>query len=40
MESWHELAIAYAIAVMRLKPNKLPHFHKGLRAMNLIQSAL
>lgn len=36
MEEWHELAIA----LMRLKPNKLPHFHKGLRAMTLIQSAV
>ncbi|MCX7593045.1 MAG: hypothetical protein N2235_04655 [Fischerella sp.] len=26
--------------LMCLKPNKLPYFHKGLRAMHLIQSAL
>ncbi len=29
-----------AIALMRFKPNKLPHFQRGLRAMTLIQSAL
>ncbi|MHC5761057.1 hypothetical protein [Nostoc sp.] len=36
MEFWSDLAIA----LMRKKPNKLPHFQKGLRAMTLIQSAL
>lgn len=29
MEFWHNLAFD----LMRLKPNKLPHFQKGLRAM-------
>jgi len=32
MEFWSELAVT-------LKPHKLPYFHKGLRAMTLIQSA-
>jgi hypothetical protein len=36
MEFWTDLAFD----LMRLKPNKLLHFQKGLRAMNLIQSAL
>jgi hypothetical protein len=36
MEFWSELAAA----LMALKPHKLPYFHKGLRAMTLIQSAL
>jgi hypothetical protein len=36
MEFWADLAHD----LMRLKPNKLPYFHKGLRAMSLIQSAL
>jgi hypothetical protein len=36
MEFWTDLAFD----LMRLKPNKLPHFKKGLRAMKLIQSAL
>lgn len=36
MEFWSELATA----LMALKPHKLPYFHKGLRAMALIQSAL
>jgi len=36
MEFWSELAVA----LMALKPHKLPYFHKGLRAMTLIQSAL
>jgi hypothetical protein len=36
MELWSELAAA----LMALKPHKLPYFHKGLRAMTLIQSAL
>jgi len=36
MEFWSELAIA----LMRLKPHKLPYFHKGLRAMTLIQAAI
>jgi hypothetical protein len=35
MEFWSELAFP----LMRLKPYKLPYFHKGLRAMTLIQSA-
>ena len=36
MEFWADLADEF----MRLKPGKLPYFHKGLRAMALIQSAL
>lgn len=36
MEFWADLADEF----MRLKPNKLPYFQKGLRAMSLIQSAL
>ena len=45
MEFWSELAIAKRcceaqIALMRLKPHKLPYFHKGLRAMTLIQAAI
>lgn len=36
MEQWADLAIQ----LMRLKPNKLPYFQQGLRAMNLIQSTL
>lgn len=36
MEFWSDLAIA----LMRFKPDKLPHFQKGLRAMALIQSTL
>ncbi|MEP0811429.1 hypothetical protein [Coleofasciculus sp. FACHB-SPT9] len=36
MESWSELAVA----LMALKPHKLLYFHKGLRAMTLIKSAL
>lgn len=36
MEFWADLVHEF----MRLKPGKLPHFHKGLRAMALIQSAL
>ncbi|RCJ31356.1 transposase [Nostoc minutum NIES-26] len=36
MEFWADLAYEF----MRLKPGKLPYFHKGLRAMALIQSAL
>ncbi|MER3472424.1 MAG: IS4 family transposase, partial [Chitinophagaceae bacterium] len=36
MEFWADLADEF----MRLKPSKLPYFHKGLRAMALIQSAL
>lgn len=36
MEFWDSLAAQ----LMRLKPNKLPYFQKGLRAMTLIQSIL
>jgi len=36
MEFWTDLAFA----LMRTKPNKLPYFQRGLRAMALIQSAL
>ncbi|MEH1830769.1 MAG: hypothetical protein V7L29_01450 [Nostoc sp.] len=36
MEFWTDLAHD----LMRLKPNKLPYFQKGLRAMTPIQSAL
>lgn len=36
MEEWDSLAAQ----LMRLKPNKLPYFQKGLRAMTLIQSTL
>jgi hypothetical protein len=36
MEQWADLAQQ----LMRTKPNKLPHFQQGLRAMTLIQSAL
>jgi hypothetical protein len=36
MEFWSDLAIA----LVRLKPGKLPYFQRGLRAMTLIQSAL
>ena len=36
MEFWADLADEF----MRLKPNKLPYFQKGLRAMSLTQSAL
>lgn len=36
MEFWNQLAFE----LMRLKPNKLPYFQQGLRAMTLIQSAL
>ncbi|ARV58171.1 transposase [Nostocales cyanobacterium HT-58-2] len=36
MEFWAH----FAHDLMRLKPSKLPYFHKGLRAMSLIQSAL
>jgi hypothetical protein len=36
MEFWADLAFE----LMRLKPNKLPHFQKGLRALALIQSTL
>ncbi|MHC0064187.1 hypothetical protein ACWATR_15015 [Nostoc sp. UIC 10890] len=36
MEFWADLADE----LMRLKPNKLPYFQQGLRAMTLIQSAL
>ncbi len=36
MEEWTDLACA----LMRTKPNKLPYFQRGLRAMALIQSAL
>lgn len=36
MEEWDALAVQ----LMRLKPNKLFHFQKGLRAMTLIQSTL
>jgi len=34
MEQWADLAIE----LMRTKPNKLPYFQQGLRAMSLIQS--
>lgn len=34
MEFWHDLATE----LMRTKPNKLPYFQQGLRAMTLIQS--
>lgn len=36
MEFWSDLAIA----LVHLKPGKLPYFQQGLRAMTLIQSAL
>lgn len=36
MEEWADLAQN----LMRLKPNKLPYFQQGLRAMSLIQSTL
>lgn len=36
IEFWNELAFE----LMRLKPEKLPYFQQGLRAMALIQSAL
>lgn len=36
MELWQDLALA----LIRLKPGKLPNFQRGLRAMSLIQSAL
>ncbi len=36
MEEWADLAQQ----LMRLKPNKLPYFQQGLRAMNLIQSTM
>lgn len=36
MEEWDFLAAQ----LMRLKPNKLPYFQQGLRAMSLIQSTL
>lgn len=36
MEEWDSLATQ----LMQLKPNKLPDFQKGLRAMTLIQSTL
>ncbi|MEH1833489.1 MAG: hypothetical protein V7L29_15800 [Nostoc sp.] len=36
MEFWADLAYEF----MRLKSGKLAYFHKGLRAMALIQSAL
>lgn len=36
MEFWTDLASA----LMRVKPNKLPYFQRGLRAMALIQSAV
>lgn len=36
IEFWHELAFE----LMRLKPEKLPYFQRGLRAMDLIQSVL
>ena len=36
MEFWSDLAIA----LVHLKPGKLPYFQRGLRAMTLIQSAL
>lgn len=36
MEEWADLAQH----LMRLKPNKLPYFQQGLRAMTLIHSAL
>lgn len=35
MELWAD----FSAELMRLKPSKLPYFHKGLRAMKLIQSA-
>jgi hypothetical protein len=34
IEFWFDLAVS----LMRLKPNKLPNFQKGLHAMSLIQS--
>lgn len=36
MEFWNELAFE----LIRLKPEKLPYFRRGLRAMALIQSVL
>lgn len=36
MEHWSDLALI----LMRLKPAKLPHFQRGLRAMQLIQSTV
>ncbi len=35
-----EFCTDLAFELMRLKPQKLSYFHRGLRAMSLIQSAL